>query len=179
MSKDIYQLIAQTGYHHQGQLHIIRDITPTQDITLDPLLDIITGTDTSITGPDHSHTPAGIEVTVEITCTTATPDHITDTPTEAPHVTITLALIIIAMTHPHRRLSSHRSSSTHSRDHNRSRTHTPYKPSKTTCSKPSSSSSRTTVKHQDKKHRRVTIDDPQSDYYSSADTSSKFEDDLN
>ena len=38
---------------------------------------------------------------------------------------------------PHRRSSSHRSSSTHSRDHSRSRICTPYKPSKTTSSKPS------------------------------------------
>ena len=80
---------------------------------------------------------------------------------------------------PHRRSSSCRSSSTHSRDCSRPRTCTPYKPSKTTSSKPSSSSSRTTVKNQDKKHRRVTIDDPQSDYYSSDDTSGDSEYDLN
>ena len=88
------------GYHHQAHLHIMRDITPTQDITLDPLLDIITGIDTGITGPNHSHTPADMTVPVKITCATTTPDHITDTPTEAPHVTITLALIVIAVTHP-------------------------------------------------------------------------------
>ena len=46
-------------------------------------------------------------------------------------------------------------------------------------SQPSLSSIKTTVKHQDKKHRKVTIDDPQSDYYSSDDTSSDSEDDLN
>ena len=44
--------------------------------------------------------PTGIKVTVEITCTTVTPDHITDAPTEALHITITLALIVIAVTHP-------------------------------------------------------------------------------
>ena len=48
-----------------------------------------------------------------------------------------------------------------------------------TSSKPSPNSSRTTVKHQDKKHKRVTIDDPQLDYYSSDDNSSDSEDDLN
>ena len=79
----------------------------------------------------------------------------------------------------HRKSSLCRSSSTNSRDHSRSRTCTPYKPSNTTFSNPSSSSSRTTLKHQDKKHRRVTIDDPQSDYYSSNDTSSDLEYDLN
>ena len=80
---------------------------------------------------------------------------------------------------PHRRSSSHRSSSTHSRDCSRSRTHASHKPSKTTSSKLSLSSSRTTVKHQDRKHKKVTIDDPQSNYYSSDDASSDSEDDLN
>ena len=44
--------------------------------------------------------PKDIEVTVKITCTTAFPDHITDAPTEAHHITITPALIVITMTHP-------------------------------------------------------------------------------
>ena len=35
-----------------------------------------------------------------ITHTKAAPDHIIDTLTEAPHVTITPALIVITMTHP-------------------------------------------------------------------------------
>ena len=80
---------------------------------------------------------------------------------------------------PHRRSSSHISSLTHSRDHSRSTSHTLYKPSKNTLSKSSSSYSRTTVKLQDKKLRRVMIDGPQSDYCSSDDTSSDSEDDLN
>ena len=71
-----------------------------QDITLNPLLDIITGTGTGITGPDHSHPPTDITVLVKITHTTGTPGHITDTLTEAPHITVTLALIIITVTHP-------------------------------------------------------------------------------
>ena len=44
---------------------------------------------------------------------------------------------------------------------------------------PHPSSSRTTVKPQDKKQKKVTIDNPQSDYYSSDNTSSDSEDDLN
>ena len=80
---------------------------------------------------------------------------------------------------PHRRSSSYRRSFTHSRDCSRSRTCTSYKPSKTTSSNPSPSYSRTTVKHQDKRHKKVTIDDPQSNYYSSDDASSDSEDDLN
>ena len=52
-----------------------------------------------MTGPDHSHTPADIAVTIIITHTEATPGHITDTPTEALHVTITQALIVITATH--------------------------------------------------------------------------------
>ena len=98
MRMDIQQQIAQTGYHHQAHLHITGDITPTQDIALDPLLDIITGTGTDIKGPNLSLTD--INVTVKITHITATPDHITDAPKEAHHVTITAALIVIAVTHP-------------------------------------------------------------------------------
>ena len=78
---------------------------------------------------------------------------------------------------PHRSYT-HRSSSTHSRDHSRSRTHTPYKLSKTASSKPSSNSSRTTLKHKDMKHKKVTINEPQSEYYSSDDASSNSQDDL-
>ena len=36
-----------------------------------------------------------------------------------------------------------------------------------------------TVKPWDKRQKRVTIDDPQSDVYSSGDTSSNSDDDLN
>ena len=145
----------------------------------DSLLDTATGTGIDIAGQDYSHTPADIEVTITIIHTEAIPDHITDTTREALHNTITPALIIIAVTPPHWRSSSCRSSSTHSRDHSRSRSCTSYKPSKNTLSKSSSSSSWTTVKPQGKKQRRVMIDDPQSDYYSSDDTSSESEDDLN
>ena len=41
-----------------------------------------------------------IQVTVIITCTEAIPDHIIDALTEAPHVTVTPALIVITVTHP-------------------------------------------------------------------------------
>ena len=53
---------------------------------------------------------------------------------------------------PHQRLSSHRSCSTHSRDCSNSRPCTAYKPSKKTPSKSSSSSGRTAIKPQDRKH---------------------------
>ena len=65
------------------------------------------------------------------------------------------------------------------RDHSKSRPCTPYKTSKNTSFKSSSTSSRTTVKPQDKKQRRATIDDSRSDFYSSNDTSSNSKDDLN
>ena len=94
----IWQQTAQTRYHHQASLHIIKDITLTQGITLDPPLDIITETKTGITGPDQSHIPADIEVTVVITCTEATPDHVTDALTGALHITITQALIVVTVT---------------------------------------------------------------------------------
>ena len=71
---------------------------------------------------------------------------------------------------PHWRSSSHRSSLTHFRDHSRSSPHTAYKPSKKILFKSSSSSGKTPVKPQDRKHHRGMIDDPQTDYYSSDDT---------
>ena len=54
-----------------------------------------TGTGIDIAGQDHSHTPTDIEVTVMITHTEVTPDHITD----ALQDIITPALIAIAVTH--------------------------------------------------------------------------------
>ena len=78
---------------------------------------------------------------------------------------------------PHQRSSSHRSFLTRSRDCCRSRPHTAYKPSKRTLCKPSPSSNRTPVKPQDRKHNRVMIDYPQTDYYSTDDNSSDSKDD--
>ena len=146
---------------------------------LDQLLDTTTGTDTCTAGQNISHALTGINVTVTIIHMELIPDHITDATIGAPYDTITPVLIAITVTH-------HTGDHPHievyqliSRDHSRSRSCTSYKPSKNNSFKPSSSSSRTTVKPQDKKHRRVMIDDPQSDYYSSDDTSSDFENYLN
>ena len=58
----------------------------------------------------------------------------------------------------------------HHRDRHRfsrSRSHTSYKASQTSSSKPSYSSNKTALKHKDKKYKKITIDDPPSDYYSS------------
>ena len=78
---------------------------------------------------------------------------------------------------PHQRPSLHRCSLTHSRDSSTSRPHTTYKPKKKTLFNSSSSSGRTAVKPWGGKHHRITIDDPQTDYYSSDDTSSDPKDD--
>ena len=160
-------------------LHAIRDNTLTQGIAPDLLLGTINGTGIKIAGQDHNCTLADTEVTVTITHTGVTLDHITDATTGALHNTSTPTLHCYHCDTPHQRSSSHRCSSPHSRHHSKSRPCTPYKPSKNTSFKSSSSSSRTTVKPQDKKHRRVSIYDPQSDYYSSDDTSSDSEDDFN
>ena len=78
---------------------------------------------------------------------------------------------------PHRRSSSCRSSSTHSRDCSRSRSHTAYKPSKKTLYKSSSHPSRTSAKSHNRKHPRVMIADPQTEFYSSSDDSNDSNDD--
>ena len=114
-----------------------------------------------------------------MTPTEAIPGHLTgrvDATIGVLHNTVTPVLIIIAVT-PHQRLSIHRSSSNYSKDHCRSRSHSTYKTSKKTLYKSSYSSSRTPVKPQDRKHYRVMIDDPQTDYYSTDDTSSDSKDD--
>ena len=81
-------------------MHIKRDITPSQGTILNPLLGIVTGTGTDITGPAPSHIPAITKVTVGIahTHTETTPDDTADILTEAHHVTVTPALIVIITT---------------------------------------------------------------------------------
>ena len=180
MSMVIWQQIAQTEYHHQACLHIKRDITPTQGTILDPLLGIVTGTGT------------GIQVQIPVTfhnyqshSWNSSHSHRGHSRSyhRCPHRSTSCnhhsSSYHYCCDMPHRRSSTHRSSSTHSRDHSRSRTCTPYKPSKIVSSKPSSSSSRATIKHQDMKHMKVTIYEPQSEYYSSDDASNDSEDDLN
>ena len=78
---------------------------------------------------------------------------------------------------PHQRSSSHQSSSTHSKDHSRLQSYSAYKPSKKTLYKSSSHPSRTPAKSQDRRYPRVTIDDPQTDFYSTDDNSSDSKDD--
>ena len=78
---------------------------------------------------------------------------------------------------PHCRLSSHRSSSTYSQDQNRWQSHSASKPSKKPLPKSSMHPSRTQDKSHDKRHPRVKIDDPQTDFYSSDDNLKNSEDD--
>ena len=59
----------------------------------------MTGIGTGITGPDTSHILTDIKVTVIITCTEAAPGHITDVFTEALHIIVTPALMVIIATH--------------------------------------------------------------------------------
>ena len=78
---------------------------------------------------------------------------------------------------PHCRLSSHRTTLAHSRNHSRSRSSSAYWPSKKTQYKTSSWHSRTPAKSQDRRHPRATIDDPQTDFYSSGESSNSNDDD--
>ena len=48
-----------------------------------------------------------------------------------------------------------------------------------TSSKPAHSSNRIAWKNKDKKYEQVTIDDPPSDYYSSDESSSRSDEELN
>ena len=93
------------------------------------------------------------------------------------HNAITSVLIVFAVTHPHQRSPSHRSSSIHSRDCSRPQSHSAHKASKKTPYKTSSTPSRTPASSQDGRHPHVTIDDPQTDFYSTDDNFSYSEDD--
>ena len=77
----------------------MENIIVAQDTGLDPLLGIITGTDTGLAGPDHVHTLTDMEVTVKITHSEVNPGHITDAPTEAHHTTDAQTLSVTDGTH--------------------------------------------------------------------------------
>ena len=79
---------------------------------------------------------------------------------------------------PHCRLSSHRSSSTHSWDQSRSHSCSAYKPSKQGLHKSSTHPSRPQDKLHNKRNPRVMIDDPHRDFYSSDDNTGDSKDDL-
>ena len=103
----------------------------------------------------------------------------TDITTEALQDTITPTLITTAMTHhtgdlPHRKVYQPIPEIAAGLDH----THH-INQVRTLHLNPHPVPAGQHAKPQDKKQRRVTIDDPQSDYYSSDDTSSDSKDDLN
>ena len=90
---------AQTKFHHQEHLHNTEIIILAWDTILDPHLTIITGTDTGLTGQDHTPAVTGTEVTARVIHREVTPGHITDIHTEAHLATDTQTLIIINWTH--------------------------------------------------------------------------------
>ena len=77
----------------------MENITLAQDTRLDPLLGIITGTDTSLADPDHICALTDTELTIKITHREVTPGHITDAPTEAHYAADIQVLIITDGTH--------------------------------------------------------------------------------
>ena len=77
---------------------------------------------------------------------------------------------------PHLRSSSHRNSSTYSHDHSRSHSCSAYKPSKQALHKSSTCPSRPQDMSHDKRNPRVTIDNPQMDFYSPNSNSSDSKD---
>ena len=77
----------------------------------------------------------------------------------------------------HQRFSSHRCLSAYSWDHNRSCSQSAYRPANKTSHQNSSHSRRPCGNTHNKRNPRVTIDDPQMDFYSSEDNSSDSEGD--
>ena len=99
MNTVMLQQTVQTKYQHQAHLHDWESIILAWDTGLDPLLDIITGTNTGLADPDHIHAPTDTDVTVKITYREVVPGHITDVPTDVHHATDTPTLIITNGTH--------------------------------------------------------------------------------
>ena len=137
------------------------------------------GTGTDIACQDHSHTPTDIKVTASIIHTGVIPDHITDITNEALQDTISPALIAIAVTHhtgDHLHIEVYQPipeiTAGPDHAHHINQVRTPHL-------NPHPVPTEQQQKPQDKKQRRVMIDNPESDYYSSDDTSSDSEDDLN
>ena len=78
---------------------------------------------------------------------------------------------------PHCRSSSHRSTSACSRDCSRSESHSTYRPSKMTQFSSSSRYNKSPGRSLSRKHHRVTIDNPQTDFYSSGESSNSDNED--
>ena len=166
----------QIGYLCQALLHTIRDNTPTQGIMQDELLHTTTGQaqNSRSRSQSHSHRYQSHNCNNSHRSNSRSHHRWHHRSTSQHHHPNTYRYCCDTQ---HQRSSSCRGSLTHSRDCSISRSHTSYKPSRNTLSKSSSSSSQTTVKAKDKMQRRVMIDNPQSDYYSSDDTFSDSEDD--
>ena len=130
-----------TPAHHHKQI-------ATPGIAQGLLLDKITRTGTKTADQGPSPIPADIIVTVIMAPTEAIPDHIIETVDATIGALCNVMLTSIAM---------HRSSSTYLKDCSRSQSCSAYKTSKKTPYKPSSHSSRTPVKPQDRRHHRVMI----------------------
>ena len=156
----------------------MENITLAWDTRLDQLLGIITGTDTGLADPDHIHALTYTEVTAKNNSQRSHSRSYHRCPHRSTSCHRYSNTYHYQWDTPHRRSSSHRSSSTHSRDHSRSRPCTSHKASRTAPSKPSYSSNKTALKNKDKKYKKITIDDPPSDYCSSDDPSSDSEEDL-
>ena len=149
-----------------------------QGIILGLLLDIITGTDIGSADLDPSHTCTDIKATATTTHTEVAPDLITDGLTEAHHIIDTQVLIVINATY-----------------HTEGPHHIEVPPLIPEITADLGQVLHTvpvewhllnlhpvlTKQHQNIRigNIRVTIDDPQSDYYSLDDASSDSDDDLN
>ena len=151
--------IALTKYHNQVLLHDTEIIILTWDTILDLHLAITIGTDTGLTDQGHIPIVTGTEVH---SWSNFQRSH-TRSYHRCPHRCTSCHGHSNTYRHqqntPHRR-SSYRSSSTHSRNGSRSRSHNWHRTTHMACSKPTYSSSRTVWKNKDKKYKQVIIDDP-------------------
>ena len=180
------QQIAQTKSHHQVHQRGTEITVPTQDDTTDPHLattikivtfTMIIWTVIGLVSQDPIPTVIDTGATVKVTHEGVVPGPITDLPTTAHHATET-------QTHTTTDETLHTEDPHHTEvfpgiavgpDH----IHHTHTHNHRTSSKPSYSSDQTAWKNKDRKYKQVTIDDPQSEYYSSDDQASESDKDLN
>ena len=141
-------------------------------------------TDTDVVGLGHNPILTDTTATVTMIPTEDAAGHIigtADNITGVLHNTHTQMLIStnLTMITPHSRSSSHRSSLPYSQDHSRSCSSSAYRPARKTLHQNSSHSRRYHSNTCTKRNSRVTIDDPQTDFYSSDENSSGSEEDSN
>ena len=174
--------ITHTGYHLQVLLNVNTDHTLEIDSTIDQPYATVMKKGTDEVGLDLS--PIIIDTTAKVTMIPkqAIPGHTTGTTDDVigvvhdAHIQVLIHIILTMTLHTtdHLHIGALQLTPETTADHTLNQ---PYKPAKKTSHQSSSQSRRPQCRAHTKRNLRVTIDDPQMDFYSSDDNSSDSEED--